>query len=113
MKNIIILLFLALISSTKNQKGAIYIYRIDNAIGLSSNMQVVYQGKPVGTLMDINSTKKFFYGKIKFNNNFRVKKNMLFYKIIPYIGNGFIKIETNSKSNSNVPLKDTLLIRVN
>lgn len=95
-----------------NQKRNLYLYKIDNCIGLRDVTDVEYENKRVGTLHGVNAGVGFCYGKLEINKQFTLTKDMVFYKIKPFIGDVYIKIERpNGKENQiKFQVQDTIRI---
>jgi hypothetical protein len=95
-----------------NQKRNLYSYKIENCIGLRDVTSVEYENKRVGILHGVNAGVGFCYGKLEINKQFILTKDMVFYKIKPFIGDVYIKIEkrNDKKDNIKFQVQDTIRI---
>lgn len=107
------MLFFLLFNSMCHQKVKKdeYVYKITDCVGLQSPMDIIYRDKKVGYLEGIKASATFCSGKLYFNEEFILTKNMRFYKTNLLFSN-YIKIdgELTSDSLRSVPLTDTINI---
>lgn len=95
-----------LIPFFKTQEKDKYIYKIEDCTGLGGVAKIEYNNRNVGTLKGVTASDKFCYGTLYFNHKFSVTKDMIFYKIIPSIGDAYIRIEKlNGKESESRKVK--------